>query len=348
MMRNNTLYLFFFLIIINVLQGCAKLKINNEVFNWSVTDSAPEGYIMEIAQGKLYIKGTDTSFSLPNDVPIEDGWGKGISNRSAINAKLPDRLSIIFYSYLEKQFYRGDFDLPYDRMVALFQEAVDAFDATKSSLAYYSKIMVGIAPGGTVAVWVTGARTKEVFFGQAKKIELNPSLGLDFPFDSTQEYDEYVEEIVAATLGTERLNEIRQKGIPFELWSRYRNQYPWTMSLLHGDLARKINLIHINGEHLSNAKINFNHDGLHSYPIPRYLSFQVKTVRSEYIEVYEVNFDDIEILEAFEQLASHVELSEPDRVIRLEFDLKEDQTTSTVRLFNAAQSITLKKAVFTE
>ena len=40
--------------------------------------------------------------------------------------ELPDRLSILYYSLAEKQFYKGTFNLPYDKILTLFREGVAA------------------------------------------------------------------------------------------------------------------------------------------------------------------------------------------------------------------------------
>jgi hypothetical protein len=84
---------------------------------------------------------------------------------------LPDRLDITFYSYAEKQFYQGEFELPYKKILSLFSDGV----AENPDRPIYTRIMEGIAPGGAVSVWVIGRGDYiEVFFGQAEKVELDP------------------------------------------------------------------------------------------------------------------------------------------------------------------------------
>src|SRR5690625_7350708 len=80
---------------------------------------------------------------------------------------LPDRLDIKFFSYTENQFYHGKFELPYDDIRRLFKE----WDRLNDRPAY-NRIMTGVAPGGAVAVWLTGqVKTTEVFFGKAEPVE---------------------------------------------------------------------------------------------------------------------------------------------------------------------------------
>lgn len=70
----------------------------------------------------------------------------------------------MFFSLTENQFYKGEFDLPYEKILALFRESLEVDKIP------FRKIMVGVAPGGAVSVWLTGGKTKEVFFGRKKWI----------------------------------------------------------------------------------------------------------------------------------------------------------------------------------
>src|SRR5690625_6974339 len=80
---------------------------------------------------------------------------------------LPDRLKITFLSYLEDQFYEGVFDLPYETILSLFKE-----QSTNGGPEYH-RIMVGVAPGGYVAVWLKGhIKTTEVFRSEEHTPEL--------------------------------------------------------------------------------------------------------------------------------------------------------------------------------
>src|SRR5690625_5873636 len=76
---------------------------------------------------------------------------------------LPDKLHIKYFSYLEDQFYEGNFDLPYEKILFLFREGSKDKDNTE-----YNRIMVGVAPGGSVAVWLQGQIKKNKdFIGKA-------------------------------------------------------------------------------------------------------------------------------------------------------------------------------------
>jgi len=343
-MRNLCILLF--ILQLFSFMGEAKMSSNSDIFEWSVTESAPKHYPMEIIVGKLYFHGEESAITLPSGGTITSGWGYAKSNGEPVKRKLPDRLSVIFFSYADRQFFRGDFDLPYDKMVALYQQALSDFNPSTDPEPYYAQIMVGVAPDGSVAVWTKGRRAREVFFGQANKIELDPSQAFDMPFSSKEQSDTYMRLGLEEEVSPEQLNKIKTTGVPVELWSRLREKYRWSVSFLHGDEALEGQFIAVNGDNNRRAEVLEQQGGISRFHAPKYMSYQIKTVRSKYIQVYEVHFDDEEVINAFELLSSFSNLSDEERVIKMEFDLKEEQSMSTVRVFNGGKSIRLRKVMF--
>lgn len=151
------------------LTGCGGAMSKNATeFYWNATESAPAHYPMEIIRGTFYYKGQDHGLYIPSGGTLYAGWG--VANSAHVtgqrNKPLPDRVEIIFYSYTEKQFYKGNFELPYERILSMFRQA----NAEEPKDPYYNGIMVGIAPGGAVSVWLEGYRITEVFSGKQKKL----------------------------------------------------------------------------------------------------------------------------------------------------------------------------------
>jgi len=91
--------------------------------------------------------------------------------------------------------------------------------------------MVGTAPGGTVFVWVTGFKTKEVFFGQAEKLKLSYGRAIGVNFSSPEEEATFTNGLLADVLKPEEIESIKKHGTPFGLWSRYRKLYRWDITL---------------------------------------------------------------------------------------------------------------------
>jgi hypothetical protein len=74
----------------------------------------------------------------------------------------------------------ADIALPYDDILAKFQKQIKEHPDENN----YSSILLGVAPGGAISVWLEGTRTIEVFFGQAEKVVQKPREAFELPFKS--------------------------------------------------------------------------------------------------------------------------------------------------------------------
>lgn len=321
-----------------LLTGCSNAGNHNMTeFTWSATESAPKDFPMEIIKGTFLFKGEEHGLYIPDGGTLTGGWGNSISSHGSITHGLPDRLDITFFSYAEKKYYHGKFELPYDRIVELFQQGVE----TNKEHPSYSKLMAGIAPGGVVSVWVKGKYAVEVFFGQADEVDLDPSYAFDLPFSSVEESDAYIAKQLPNSLSPEQLESLEKNGIPLDLWTRYRNRYNW-FAKAKDDTIYGFFLKYVNGESERDHFPFLEGEELRNLPVPRKMSFKTKKY------IYEVNFDDIEIVSAFEQLNAHENLTEEQRRIAMEFDLQYPRSNSSVKIYNAKESIELKKVVFAD
>ncbi|MCP4464074.1 MAG: DUF2931 family protein [Planctomycetaceae bacterium] len=181
---------------------------------------------MEIVSGSLFYHDGSGSLYVPNRVALHNGWGKGRSSHVVGDdlKPLPNRLSITFFSYTEDQFYRGKFDLPYDKILELFQTGF--YSPNEGGQITYDVIVVGVAPGGVVAVWLWGInRRTEVFFGEAEKVEGDWKRIINNP-DITRE--EFIRSEIEEILKTpEAVAELKKNGVPFGRWHRYHQRYHW-------------------------------------------------------------------------------------------------------------------------
>ena len=320
--------------------SCSAMSKNETKFEWGATENAPRPYPMEIIEGTFFYHGeSDQGLYIPYGGTLRSSWGEPISSH-AVGDKfkpLPDRLKIIFFSYTEKQFYKGDFDLPYENILALFRDGVANPRVFPNGETYphYSRIMAGIAPGGVVAVWVIGSKKAEVFFGQAQKIELSPSAAFRLPFKDKQESDDYIKNVLEDVLKPEELESIKQNGIPFGLWARYRNRYDWIPTASVGYSLKDVNSSFLNGENISDWLVNDNRDINESRPVPRKVSFNTRI--NEKKKIFIVNFDELEIMAAFEKLGAN------GQKVQLEFEPHLPRSQIKVRLYNDKESIELKK-----
>lgn len=315
--------------------GCGGMNKNATEFEWYATESAPEHYPMEIIRGTFYYKDQDNGLYIPSGGTLYAGWGNMNSHHSTGPDKkpLPDRVDITFYSYVEKQFYRGSFSLPYDHILKLFR------DAHQEDKPYHDAIMIGIAPGGVVSVWLEGYKVTEVFFGQAERVSIDPSSGFRLPFDSKEEADEYVEGILTDTLKPEELESLKKNGIPFGTWARYRNLYKWIPAYKEGKLTTSVRMPvdYLNGER-DWAPTYFTEELEDTArPLPRKLSFSVNM--GDESVLYIIHFEEFELMEAFEKLGANGEK------VYLEFDPQLPRPNTKVRVRNDNEIIELKKTV---
>ena len=309
----------------------AEQKSNNVTkFEWDANESAPEHYPMEIIQGDFIYKGeTSRGLYIPSGGTLVAGWGRPISSHVTGDKykPLPDRLKITYYSYAEKQSYQGEFKLPYDKILTLFQEGVEE----NQEYPTYSSIMAGVAPGGAVAVWVIGTGGYvEVFFGQATKIDLDPSRAFALPFKNKEQSDAYIAKQLVNVLNPEELEHLKNNGVPFGLWERYRCQYEWEPILIDDFSLTYVGFKFLNGERSKKT-------GMLLRPVPMELTF--KTIINKEENIFIVKFDEFEIMDAFEKLGAN------NKKVYLEFEPRIPRKDLRVRIYNDKESITLKKFV---
>lgn len=337
MMLNISQKMIFSLLLLSLI-GCNNaMSKNDNKFEWDATESAPKHYPMEIIRGSFIYKGEkELGLYIPSGGTLKAGWGYPISSHVTGEKykPLPDRLKITFFSYAEKQFYQGTFELPYDRILELFKQGV----AEDPESPMFSGIMAGIAPGGIVSVWVIGrGEYKEVFFGQAEKVDLNPSSAFALPFKDKADSDAYISEGLIEAITQEELDSLNENGIPFGLWSRYRNKYDWVPVIRGGYSREYVNVLYFNGESEDNwTDFEKSENGV-LRPVPQHLTF--KSVVNGVDTLFKVSFDEMETMAAFEQLSAD------EQKITVEFDPKRPRSQTTVRLYNDKESIQLTKII---
>lgn len=273
-------------------------------FEWQATESAPRGYVMTIVSGSLHYHDGSGSLYVPDGSDIQGGWGIGISSHVVGDdlKPLPNKLSITFFSYTENQFYRGKFDLPYDKILALFQKGF--YSPNNEKHITYDNIIVGVAPGGAVAVWLWGyEKITEVFFGQAEKVDL-PWTTLTSATHMTREA--YVRDSIEDSLKTpQAIESLRKNGVPFGLWNGYRTRYNWQPLFTNMPLLdKRITLIkYFNGE-----------QDYIDYPLEKDLAAATRAVPKEMVFVWDqpkakplrikLFFDEAEMFNTFKKFAT--------------------------------------------
>ncbi len=303
-------------------------------FNWLATESAPADYPMQIMRGGSfrYHGAENDGLYIPSGGTLYQGWGNAISTHAVGPAlkPLPDKLDITFYSYLEDVFYQGSFDLPYAKILSLFREGV-AVDANSP---VYNRVMVGIAPGGTVAVWVSGKKTVEVFFGKAHKADLSWGKVMNYP---ENERAEFVKRRQEEAVEPEVLAAIRKNGIHFNQWANFRTQYQWVPTFIAGKTPKHTNVVYFNGENDRLLLPLEESVAADTRPVPMRLSFNSLMKGETEADVFIIHFDEAETFAAFAKLGSKQES------LHFEFEPKLPKSATKVRLCNGKESIQLTK-----
>ncbi len=305
-------------------------------FEWQASDSAPLKFPMEIIAGSLQYQDGSGSLYVPGGSWIANGWGEGISSHVVGDDKkpLPNRLDIVFFSYTENQFYRGHFDLTYDKILTLFQE--EYYSPKSRKPVRFRKIVVGVAPGGVVAAWVQGIdRSVEVLYGKAEKVDL-PWSTLTSATQITRE--EYVQKAVKYYLETpEAVAALHKNGVPFGLWDRYRTRYDWQP--LFTNMPLRDNLIELidyyNGENEYLYYPLDNKNATSTRPIPKEMRFVWKSPTMAKGRVIKLYFNEAEIFHAFQTLgANHQPLK-----LEMRIETVNGQPMFTVSLRNEKEKI---------
>lgn len=317
------------------------MSANPTQFDWKASESAPEHYPMQIIRGDLIYRGGG-SLNVPSGGVISHGWGRMRSSYiSGPDLKpLPDKLEITFFSYLEDQFYEGRFDLPYDKILRLFQEdeaQPKEKDLEGRDIPNDFRIIVGVAPGGTVAVWVRNKGMKEVFFGQAKKVEMDFAKAFRIPIANKAERTEYVNDTVGDEVTPDFLAALRKNGIPFKKWANYRTRYNWVPTFAVSHPPKKFGASFFNGES-GNFPFPLEKTFVTTpQPIPDEMDFSYAVNGQGIQYLYIIHFDEAEILTAFAKLGAS------QKPFKLEFHPKVPIQQTEIRLLNDKETVPLKK-----
>ncbi len=218
-------------------------------FDWLPSESSPKYYLMKVISGSFHFKDGGGAYVPSGSAIYELDWGKHHSTHisGAALKPIPNKLSITFFSYTENKFYQGEFDLPYDEMLSLFQQGYYSTKARENVT--YHRIVAGISPSGGVAVWLNGLNRKiQVFYGKAKEVDLDWSLVTVTADEIPRET--YIKEIVEESISKEAFAKLQQNGVPLDLWDNYQQRYHWQLNLLTENRAPKLveKIEYVNGE----------------------------------------------------------------------------------------------------
>jgi hypothetical protein len=270
--------------------------------DWLASESAPNYYPMKIISGYFHDP-EGGSLYVPNKKLIYEGWGIGVSTHVVgpdLKA-LPNRLGITFFSYTEDQFYHGDFQLPYERILELFNSPY--YSHKNEQVITYDEIVAGVAPGGLVAVWVVSAdRTLEIFSGQAEKTELDWSAVTSNKNIQRKQYIQASIKDARDKLPPEAKEAMAKSHVPLDRWKNYRKRYNWQLLFTGQEPPKMVDYIkYFNGER---DLLLFPHTEEYlsqPHAVPKAMTFVWEWPVGHPLKI-KLAFDEKEIMEAFQEL----------------------------------------------
>ena len=216
------------------LASCQNHNSNNKDMNepeyeWGISVNAPIGYPIHVYAGRVGPQYITSDLWCSTEEP---DWGSAYVNEGNDPKELPKDIDIVWFSFIENCFYNLQASLDYEKIEKLFKEGFEQrirYGELRHTT--YNGLVVGLAPGGTVVVWVGKGYSPitEVGRFQASRTYLTETSDMDsherLIFDK-----EYRKSIATASnivpLEVQKANE--GKPIPYNLWDRYaETQYRW-------------------------------------------------------------------------------------------------------------------------
>lgn len=166
-------------------------------------------------------------------------------------------------------------------------------------------------------------------FGQAEEIQLTPTQAFKLPFKDKADSDDYVGQALAEAVTPEQLAHIKAHGAPIGTWARYRNLYKGAPVYKDGKIAIKpqMPVDFLNGEshwvptHFSDELFDT------PKPLPSHLEFRAQVTKDE-SKFYIIDFEPIELMEAFEKLGANGEK------VYIEFDAQVPRQNMKICIYN--------------
>ena len=236
----KTIIIITFILLALWLTGCwgykAKQDKNNKAnanaqpeYKWGVAVNTPIGYPIRFYAGRV---GGMSIIGELYSKTREPDWGNAMGYESRSMEELPQNVDMVWLSYKEDCFYRLKTAIDYEKIAKLFREGFDE-RVPNGEVRHktYDTIVVGIAPGGVVVLWVGYGYLPLTEIGryQAEKIALREPEGLDNHQKLIFSKKDREEVLNSNTIIPEDFREAnKNKPIPFGLWDSYRDhQYQW-------------------------------------------------------------------------------------------------------------------------
>ncbi|KQT24170.1 hypothetical protein ASG22_09145 [Chryseobacterium sp. Leaf405] len=219
------------------MQACDKRnrmeKQEKTDYGYNVTVTAPKEYPVEVHEGWLMDDKKQFICAMPKAGSTTGSWGYDGAEAGQGGNKIPYHLNLTYVAYAEKKFYTVDADLPADKILEEFRKGFMVQGNTLQennmyNLVYgtYDVLTVGAAPGGVIVVWLSGNHNRvEICRLQAKEVFVDRDDFYDNPHARTQQG--FFDTMFEIQLPQDAQKSIKEKGIPFGLWDKYREKFKY-------------------------------------------------------------------------------------------------------------------------
>lgn len=167
----------------------------------------------------------DNCIELPLRYPFKGEWGEIMSYDLIENSELntPDRIQIAWTSLCERQSYYLEEKLDSNALSKLLNE-------NDEGIRLYSHIIIGMAPYGRLALWVSGKEKCSLFkWMKAAKIDIPMELLVDSPKSLSME--NYCESYLSYNL--DALENLRNNGLPnHRFYEQLMEQYNYCLNVM--------------------------------------------------------------------------------------------------------------------
>lgn len=311
---------------------------NTEKYDYQQGIATPEGYPIKLLSNSkftLAVKGDRNPYTLLETSKVySTNWGNAESTFKSSEdggVVLPDSLKLYWFSFLENKYYGLSTKLDKTKISDFFKKGYQrdmTGDLEETINAKYQDLNAGIAPGGDVILWISGAsETREISVFKAKEMNIN-----QFKAEDVVKADE-IKKVLSDTCECKDDLQFRKivqndKPIPFGVWvKKYREKYNWKVD--YGNLGQsksRLEFYFYNGENFS----LFNEDVIKSnhqkQVVPSYIIFHFFKNKAKYKAFFQ--FDEDEIYSNFKTLTQENPYEPMDIVL----NFNENLTNATVKV----------------
>lgn len=215
----KTSYLNYFLLMVLLLitigfKSIHYKRIND--FNWRIGGSNPKNFMVSQAQVDFFCNNEWISGALLG--PGNNGWEEinGMIMGSDYLLSVPDSITTKWVCDTDKILYEGSYKLPREKMLELFRTKAIDFYGDQSD---YNLIVVGMAPGGNVTVWMRGGSAST----EICRFKANNKGGWK---EDDPDNDKYTKEHQSLSEGfKESRTYLKIHGIPYSAWEKGEKEY---------------------------------------------------------------------------------------------------------------------------